>query len=94
MESVNQELGKTPATTRLDDLTPLLEIIARMDDFVLPKCRQGLRHTTLHDTPLGKKEFSASVHRQGTRQWSLRQELWLLPAGADLRQVRSARRPP
>jgi hypothetical protein len=29
MESVNQELGKTPATTRLDDLTPLLEIIAR-----------------------------------------------------------------
>jgi hypothetical protein len=37
-----------------------------MDDFVLPKCRQGLRHTALHDTPLSKKEFSASAHRQGT----------------------------
>jgi hypothetical protein len=34
IESVNQALGKTPATIRLDHLTPLLEVIARKGDFV------------------------------------------------------------
>jgi hypothetical protein len=33
MESVNQALSKTPTTIRLDHLTPLLEVIARMGDF-------------------------------------------------------------
>ena len=45
MESVNQELGKTPATIRLDDLTPLLEVIARVDDFVLPVSRLAYRYS-------------------------------------------------
>jgi hypothetical protein len=38
MESVNQELGKTPATIRLDDLTPLLK---SLHEWTISFCRNA-----------------------------------------------------